>query len=333
LAELTCQHPYDDVDGASSESTHPALTAYLFSASVRDRHLVVKEASRPLMSGVPRLISGTQPIDDGYLIMDEEERTAFLSAEPLAAAYVRPFIGTEEFLYGRPRYILALRGVGPTELRKLPLSVGRLNAVRAFRQGSRRGSTLSIADEPARFNVEVIPAGPFLVVPEVSSERRKYVPIGWREPPTIPSNLLRVMLDANLWHFGVLTSAMHMAWLAHIGGRLESRYRYSAGLVFNTFAWPAEAGRGRQRVEAAAQTILDVRASYPEASLADLYDPDVMPSDLRKAHKVLDDTVDRLYKPTPFGSDRERAEHLFGLYERLTGGLLASPRRGRKKTR
>jgi hypothetical protein len=174
-----------------------------------------------------------------------------------------------------------------------------------------------------------------LAVPEVSSERRDYVPIGWLNPPTIPSNLVRIITDAKIWHFAVLTSSMHMAWLRYIGGRLKSDYRYSIGLVYNTFPWPGATPAQKQKIELLGQAILDARASYPDSTLADLYDPNTMPSDLRRAHKALDGAVDKLYRPAGFTSDRERVEHLFTLYEKLTAPALAAmaaPKgRGRRK--
>jgi hypothetical protein len=193
---------------------------------------------------------------------------------------------------------------------------------------------LQLADTPARFQVTVIPKKPFLVIPEVSSELRDYLPIGWLRPPTIPSNLVRVLLDADLWHFGVLTSSMHMAWLRQIGGRLKSDYRYSIGIVYNTYPWPEATDPQRARIQSLAQAVLDVRAQFSTSTLADLYDVDAMPWQLRKAHRALDRAVDKLYRSAPFTGDRDRAEHLFGLYERLVAPLTAPnaapPKRLRK---
>jgi len=169
-------------------------------------------------------------------------------------------------------------------------------------------------------------------VPEVSSERREYVPIGWLEPPTIPSNLVRVIENATLSDFALLTSAMHMAWLRHIGGRLKSDYRYSIGLVYNTFPLPSE-GTKLSKLEPLAQAVLDARTAHPGATLADLYDPDLMPPNLRKAHTTLDRAVDRLYRPGGFASERERVEHLFGLYEKMTAPLAAKQKGKRKRRR
>jgi hypothetical protein len=159
------------------------------------------------------------------------------------------------------------------------------------------------------------------------------VPIGWLEPPTIPSNLVRVLLNATLSDFGLITSRMHMAWLRVIGGRLKSDYQYSNGIVYNPFPWPRLDDAAKTNLEKLAKTMLDARAAHEGATLADLYDPDVMPQDLRKAHRALDEAVDLLYRKEPFASDRERVEHLFGLYEKLTAPMLAAakPKRGRKK--
>jgi hypothetical protein len=195
---------------------------------------------------------------------------------------------------------------------------------------------LRLADAPTRFQVTVVPKAPFLVIPEVSSEHRHYVPIGWLKPPTIPSNLVRVLLDADLWHFGILTSAMHMAWLRQIGGRLKSDFRYSIGIVYNTFPWPEANDKQRERIRALAQAVLDARSLYPTCTLADLYDILFMPRPLYRAHRALDRAVDRLYRSAAFSGDRDRAEHLFGLYEKLVAPLMASAappigRRGSKR--
>ncbi|MFN4020839.1 MAG: type IIL restriction-modification enzyme MmeI [Erythrobacter sp.] len=312
---------YPDIKGDPVESQHGALTAYLFDArGVANRHLVVKEESRPI-NGARKLVSGSQPIDGGFLIFDASKRAVFLEAEPDAARWLRRFVGAEDFINGGERWILALQEAPPSELRALPEVRERLAAVREFRNKSQRKSTLAIADQPTRFNVEVLPNRPFLVIPKVSSERREYVPIGWLEPPTIPSNKLRILPDANLWEFGVLTSRAHMAWTAHVGGRLESRFQYGIGIVYNTFPWPDAKPAQRAKIEALAQAVLDARAVHPTASLADLYDPDTMPANLRKAHAALDTAVDRLYRPAPFASDRDRVEHLFGRYEALVNPL------------
>jgi hypothetical protein len=312
---------YPDIKGDPVESRHPALTAYLFDArSVVNRHLVINRESRSL-SASPRICVGTKPVDGGHYLFDASERDEFIAAEPGAARAMRPFLGGYEFINGQGRWILHTADLSPTELRQMPKVRERIAAVRQFRLTGAGKLAKQLAETPTSYHVTVIPTAPFLVLPEVSSERRDYVPIGWVEPPTIPSNKLLVVLEAKLWDFAVLTSRAHMAWLAHVGGRLKSDYSYSTGLVYNTFPWPDASPAQREKVEALAQAVLDARAAYPEASLADLYDPDTMPADLRKAHAALDTAVDRLYRPAPFASDRDRVEHLFGRYEALVNPL------------
>jgi len=325
---------YDDLRGDPTESGHSALTAYLFDASgLANRHLVVRERSQPLCD-VPRLISGSQPIDDGNYIFDEAQRTEFLAHEPAAERYLRPFVGGEEYINGQKRWILSLQNAPPQDLRAMPLVIDRMRNVRTYRAKSKRKSTLAIADSPERYNVEAIPDQTFLAIPEVSSERREYVPIGWLEPPTIPSNKLRFIKNADLWLFGVLTSRIHMAWVRHVGGRLKSDYQYSIGIDYNAFPWPEATEEQCAKIRTIAQAVLDARAQFPNSTLADLYDVDVMPRELRKAHRDLDAAVDKLYRSVPFSGNRDRVEHFFGLYEKLLAPLAATapkPRRRRSK--
>ncbi len=322
---------YDDIKGDPVESRHAALSPYLFDASaLAEPHLVVREASRPL-NGFPQLVIGSKPIDGGHYIFERAERDAFLAAEPGAAQFMRPFVGSREFLNGGDRHILHLSGAAPEVLRGLPLVRERVAAVKAERLASKSAPTRALAATPTRYHVEVVPTEPFLVVPKVSSERREYVPIGWLEPPTVPSDLVFVLRGASLPLFALLTSAAHMAWLRHVGGRLESRYRYSLGLVFNTFPTPAA---DLAPLAPLASAVLAARAAHPDATLADLYDPDLMPLALRRAHQALDRAVDRLYAPKGFASDRARAEHLLALYETMTAPLTAAEppkRRGRRR--
>jgi hypothetical protein len=314
---------YDDIKGDPVESQHAALSPYLIDAgALSNRYLVVNERSSSLCEA-PRMVTETQPIDDGNLIFDSDARAAFLRVEPQAAKFLRPFLGTQEFVNGIGRWILALEDATPTQLRAMRHVAERLRAVRAFRLKSKRRSTLTIADYPAKFNVEMIPGRPFLVVPEVSSENREYIPIGWLEPPIIPSNKLRLIEGASLWHFGILTSRMHMAWTHIVGGRLESRFQYSVGINYNAFPWPTVTERQQVNISELAQRVLDARALFQESTFADLYDTDVMRPELRRAHRALDLAVDRLYRAAAFNCDRERVKHLFGLYETLTNPLTA----------
>lgn len=324
---------YGDLNGDPTESRHPSLTAYLFDAGgLANKHLVVSETNRP-MCGQPALVIGSKPIDDGNYIFTEEQKRDFLSEEPRAGVLMHPFIGSEEFINGSQRWILYLANTSPAELRWMPKVLDRVHAVRQFRLESTSSGTRDLGATPANFHVTVVPERPFLVVPETSSEKREYVPIGWLEPPTIPSNLVRVLLDADLWHFGILTSRMHMAWLRFIGGRLKSDYRYSIGIVYNPFPWPQPTEKQQRRVRALGQAILDARAKFPAATLADLYDADAMPAELRRAHRALDSAVDRLYRRAVFAADRDRVEYLFAQYEKLLTPLTVLPRRGRRAAR
>jgi hypothetical protein len=314
---------YDSLTGDPVESQHPTLTAYLFDGSnLTDRHLVVRERNWPLCD-TPQLVIGSKPIDDGNFILNADERAALIRTEPDARRFLRPFVGATEFLYGDKRWILALDQAKPDEIRSMPEVKRRIASVRAFRMASKSEGTRELAQTPTKFHVTVIPKSAFLVIPEVSSEKRDYVPIGWLKPPTVPSNLVRVLLGATLWHFAILTSRMHMSWLRHIGGRLKSDYRYSVGVVYNNFPWPEATETQRTRIESFADRILTVRAAHPGSSLADLYDIDAMPVDLLRAHQALDLAVDRLYRGPAFHSDRERVEHLFRLYEGLIMPRLA----------
>ncbi len=312
---------YPDIKGDPVESWHAALTAYLFDAKgVANRHLVVKEEGRPI-NGAPKLITGTQPIDGDHLKFDAQERARFLEIEPKAEKFLRPYIGAREFIRDDKKWILYLADVAPSELKSLPETLKRLASVKAFRQQSPRAASKQIADYPTQFGISVVPVAPFLVIPQVSSERREFAPFGWLTPPIIPSEKLRILSQASLWDFGVLTSTMHMAWMRAVTGRMKSDYMYSVGVVYNTFPWPDATPAQRAKIETLAQTVLDARAAHPTSSLADLYDPDTMPGNLRKAHAALDAAVDKLYRTAPFASDRDRVEHLFGRYEALVNPL------------
>ena len=325
---------YADINGDPEESGHAALSPYLFDAGgLSDPYLVVRQESAPI-NGMGRLIIGSKPIDGGEYIFSAEERAEFLQAEPDAAQYLRPYVGAREYLQGGERWILALHDTPPEVLARLPRVRERIAAVRAYREDSESAPTRKLAATPTLYHVNVIPTAPFLVIPESSSERRQYAPIGWLEPPTVPSNLVRILSDATLSDFALLTSAMHMAWLRHIGGRLKSDYRYSVSVVYNTFPMPPKEAN-LSRLEPLAQAVLDARAVHRGATLADLYDPDSMPPNLLRAHQALDRAVDRLYRRTGFTSERKRVEHLFTLYETITAplGTQANVRRKRAARR
>ncbi|MCY4051430.1 MAG: N-6 DNA methylase [Gammaproteobacteria bacterium] len=320
---------YPDINGEPEQSVHKILSPYLFGAeSLADPYLVVQEESTPI-NGMRSLQFGTQPLENGHLKFSTTEKEEFTKSEPRSVHCFRPFIGASEFLYNEERWILHTDGLAVSELRRLPMVKARLQSVREFRSQSCREATKRLADFPSSYGVTVIPEKAFLLIPRVSSERREYIPIGWLEPPTIPSEATLILEDASLPDFALLTSAMHMVWLRYIGGRLKSDYRYSIGLVYNTFPLPP--GLDLTKLEPLAQAVLDARASHPNATLADLYDSDLMPKNLRRAHNALDHAVDRQYKRSKFNSERERVEHLFSLYEKMRLPLISRSKQKKKR--
>jgi hypothetical protein len=294
---------------------------------------VLAKRSTPLCP-VPEIVFGSMPNDGGHLLLDEEVKAELLRFEPGAKKFIRQFLGAEEFINGIGRWCLWLVDASPSELRALPEVMRRVEGVKAHRLASNRQTTRALAASPALFGENRQPRTKYLLIPGVSSERRAYVPIGFLSPSTIASNLVNVVPNAELYHFAVLTSQMHMAWVRYVCGRLKSDYRYSAGIVYNNYPWPAKVtDKHRAAVEAAAQAVLDARAQYPTSTLADLYDPLAMPAPLLKAHQQLDRAVDRCYRPEPFPSDRHRVEYLFALYEQLTAPLVAAAKPARKGRR
>ncbi|MGC8477321.1 MAG: class I SAM-dependent DNA methyltransferase, partial [Acetobacteraceae bacterium] len=335
---------YRDYEASPDESRHRAISPYLFDASMlANPHLVV-ERSRAPGAGMPELRVGTKPVDGGYYILSRAERDELVRAEPQADRMLRPFIGSQEHLHADERWLLVFRDTPPQILRRMPKIRSLIEQVARYRRGeigpkgtgprARRTAGLlarSLADRPTEFHVTVLPDRPFLAIPETSSERRMWLPIAWQQPPAVPSNALLVAAAAELWQFALITARMHMAWMKFVGGRLESRYRYSPGICYNPFPWPELAADDAPRLARLAQAILDARAAHKDASLADLYDPAVMPPALLRAHQVLDRAVDRLYRAEPFADDRARVEHLFALYERRHAPLTPPaprPRRG-----
>ena len=318
---------YPDINGEAEESQHSVISPYLIDGSnLSNPDLAVSNLNKPLDTrGV--IVMGSKPIDGGHYIFDDDEYTEFLQSEPNVVRFLRPYVGSREFLHGGNRWILALHNAKPSELAEMPLVRQRMEAVRSYRKASRSASTRNLGLFPTQFHLNVIPTAEFLVIPGVSSERREYKPIGWLKPPVVPSNANFVLENATLIDFAILTSSMHMAWLRNVGGRLTTRYRYSIGLVYNTFPLPKN--RNLSRLEPLAQDVLDARATHSSTSLATLYDPNLMPPNLRKAHLAIDRAVDRLYNPKGFSSERERIEHLLMEYEKLTSPLTTVTKRKR----
>lgn len=319
---------YQDIKGEPSLVSVKNVNPYLADAA----DIVISRRSKPLCP-VPEIGIGNKPIDGGNYLFTSEEKEAFLEKEPQAAPYFRRWIGSDEFINGWERWCLWLGECPPDVLRRLPEAMKRIQAVKEFRLASKSAPTQKLADTPTRFHVENMPKGSYLLIPRVSSERRLFIPIGYIQPGTLSSDSVHMIPEASIFLFGILTSQMHMAWVRSVCGRLKSDYRYSKDIVYNNYPFPlSPTDAQKQKVEAAAQAVLDARARYPDSSLADLYDPVTMPPDLVKAHQALDKAVDLCYRPQPFTSELSRIEFLFGLYEQYTGGLFGGERsKGGKK--
>ncbi|MCQ2310015.1 MAG: methylase, partial [Bacteroidales bacterium] len=254
----------------------------------------IESRNKPLCD-VPEIGIGNKPIDGGNYLFTEDEMKEFIKKEPKSAKYFKKWIGADEFINRWFRYCLWLGDCQPNELRSMPECLKRVQAVREFRLSSKSAGTRKIADKPTRFHVENMPNGNYIVIPETSSEKRRYTPIGFLTPDILCSNAIRLAPNATLYHFGILTSNVHMAWMRVVCGRLKSDYRYSKDIVYNNFPWPTPTDEQKTKIEQTAQAILDVRAKYPESSLADLYDEVTMPPELRKAHKENDSAVMAAY--------------------------------------
>ncbi|MCD8297381.1 MAG: N-6 DNA methylase [Prevotella sp.] len=266
------------------------INGYLIDAD----NVFIESRNKPICD-VPEIGIGNKPIDNGNYLFTESEKNEFIKKEPAAAKYFKPWYGSYEFINRSPRYCLWLGDCTPNELRQMPECLKRVEAVRQFRLASKSAGTVKLADKPTRFHVENMPKTNYIVIPETSSENRKYIPMGFMYPDVLCSNAIRLMPNATLYHFGVLTSNVHMAWMRAVCGRLEMRYRYSKDVVYNNFPWPSPTEKQKQKIEKTARAILDARKLYPDSSLADLYDEVVMPPNLRKAHQDNDRAVMEAY--------------------------------------
>lgn len=290
------------------------INAYLLDSP----NIFIGSRSKPLCD-VPTIGIGNQPIDGGNYLFTKEEMEEFIAIEPKSAQYFRPWYGAIEFIQQKPRFCLWLGDCSPAELRAMPHCMERVKKVREFRSASKRVATQKVAETPTRFFIENMPESSYIVIPLHSSENRKYIPMGFLTPENLCSNAVEMLSNVTLYHFGVLTSAMHMAWMRCICGRIKSDFRYSAGVVYNNFPWPQNiSDKQREKIQNCAEAVLEARKQFPNSSLADLYDPLAMPPALMKAHQALDKAVDAAYRTAPFTSDEDRLAYLFGLYEELT---------------
>ena len=302
---------FTTVDTQIVETNPPVITPNLKESNTKQP--IVKGTSKSL-NGLPKMKMGTQPIDGKIYMFDNEQLESFLKAEPDAKPYVKPFVDGKSFINSTHRWIFDLRNIEPHALKQLHNIQKLVERVREFRLTSTRPETVKLAETPKLYAHTCIPQTPFLAIPKVSSSRRKYVPIDYMKPPVIPSDKIMCIENATYELFALLTSNMHMLWLKGIGGRLKSDHSYSISVVYNTFPVPKDYLTLKQH----GQKILEVRALYHDSTLADLYDPITMPSDLQKAHDKLDRAVEKLYRKELFKSDAERLEFLLEEYQKMT---------------
>lgn len=269
------------------------------------------------LSSVPMLGIGNKPVDGGNYLFTKEEMEDFIRLEPQSEQYFRPFYGAVEFIHQKPRYCLWLGQCSPAQLRTMPNCLKRVEAVRAFRLASKSEGTRKIADKPTRFHVENMPISSCIVIPQVSSQNRRYIPMGYMGADVLCSDKVRLMPEGTMFHFGVLNSSVHMAWVRVVSGRLKSDYSYTVNNVYNNFPWPTPTEQQKAKIEKTSQAILDARNLYPDCSLADLYDEVTMPHELRKAHQENDKAVMEAYGFNPRMTEPEIVAELFKLYQKL----------------
>jgi len=314
---------YEDIKGEAHEIKAKNINPYLVDA----KDVFVEKRTKAICN-VPKIKFGNQPIDGGWLILDEEERNEAIKNEPFIEKFIRRYFGSEEFINGRIRYCLWIENFEPSELKSSKFLMLRIGNVRKFRLESERKDTQKLADYPTQFAFKSHEESEYIIIPSVSSERRKYIPIGFMSKNNIASNLCLIVPKATLYHFGILTSLMHMAWVKTVCGRLKSDFRYSNGIVYNNFSWPENpTDKQIKTIEEKAQNVLDVRLSFTKSSLGDLYEADNMPPALVKAHNELDKAVDAAYSKQTFGSEAKRMEFLFDLYEKYTAGLFVKEKK------
>ena len=318
---------YEDIKGEAHEIKAKNINAYLVDA----KDILVEKKRKPICN-IPEIIKGNYYAKSEGLIIEEEDLHYLESNEPNAKKYIKLLIGADEFINNRKRYCLWLVDCPPDELRKMPLVMERVNRVKADRLKSTDKGMQNLT--PTQFRETNNPDN-CLVIPVVSSERRKYIPMGFIDKNTISTNGNLIMPNGNLFHFGVLMSAMHMAWIKTVCGRLKSDFRYSKDIVYNNFPWAENPSEKQiKQIEEKAQKVLEVRSSFPNSSLADLYNPLTMPPTLIKAHNELDKAVDSAYRTAPFTSEANRMVYLFELYEKYTADLFTKekPKKKNNKT-
>ncbi|MBQ7590439.1 MAG: class I SAM-dependent DNA methyltransferase [Verrucomicrobia bacterium] len=309
-----CENPGDKIiyDGDKSIRVNH-INAYLEDGE----DIYVGSRNEPISAGIPKIGMGNQPIDDGNYLFKLDEMKAFIKKEPESEKYFHPWYGSQEFISRKPRYCLWLGECPPEELEEMPLCKERVDAVHQYRLNSKREATVRLANTPTRFQTENMPEGNYIVIPEVSSERRKYIPIGYMDDSVLCSNKLRLMPNAGLYHFGILNSSVHMGWMRTVTGRLEMRYSYSVNIVYNNFPWPSPSNEQKEKIEETAQAILDARAKHPKISLAKMYTSMHLYPELLEAHGKNDKAVMEAYGFSKDMTEPEIVSELMKMYQVL----------------
>jgi hypothetical protein len=318
---------YPDTKGEPLVAKAKNINPYLVAAD----DVLVNSRNTPL-NAVPSLIYGNKIVDGGFFLFTEKEKAEFLKKEPNAKKYLKEIISGEEFLSNKKRFCLWLKDADPSELKKLPEILKRIENVKEFRLKSTKAATRAKAQIPSQFAEYRQPSSDFLIIPRTSSENRKYIPFAFFTKNYIVNDSCTALPNCSTFHFGILTSEMHMCWVKYVCGRLKSDFRYSNNLVYNNFPWPQDLPKQKiQGVEKLTAQVLRIRERYPKSSLADLYDPLTMPADLVKAHQDLDRFVDTCYRAQPFETEMQRIEFLFDLYKQYTQPLFGSEKKKKGK--
>lgn len=308
---------------ATPDSDEEQIPTARINAYLKDApDVFIYSRSKPICD-VPEMGIGNKPIDGGFYLFTDEEKDDFLKKEPKAEGFFHPWLGSKEFIHGYHRWCLWLGEATFSDLKQLPECRKRVEQVREYRLASKSAGTRKIADKPTRFHVENMPEGSSIIIPEVSSSRRKRVPMGFVGPEIFCSNKVRLIPNASLYHYGILQSQFHNAWVRIVTGRLKDDYQYSANIDYNNFVWPEPTESQREEVERCAQAVLDARDAQEGATLADMYDPknETFFPELMSAHKALDAAVEAAYG-VDFGGDEEKiVAHLFNLYAKKVGEL------------
>ncbi len=316
-------YEYESIKAAPHEIKVKNINPYL----VEGKDNFIPSRKQPICN-IPPINYGSMANDGGHLLLNDDEKNDILLKEPEALNVIRPFLGSQEFINKINRWCIWLKDVPPNNYSHLKAVLQRVREVKEYRLKSTRPATQKLADFPMLFGEIRQPETSYLLIPGVSSENRKYIPIGFLSSDVIASDLARTIPNANPYLFGVLTSLMHMTWVKYICGRLKSDFRYSNSLVYNNYPWPETSTEKQvQAVEAAAQQVLNARLQFPKSSLADLYDPNTMPPILVKAHQTLDKAVDQCYRPQAFINETKRIEFLFELYDKYTAGLFVNEKK------